>query len=559
MGNAILTPVTLWRDFDDNLPLEEEMIFEMREESVIKRQIFFSGRQTQTGRVRIYAEFYTPQEETYPAVMILFEAGKPFDRDFVRRFTAKGYGVLCVDYCGDRGTQEPCTVYPSDVDYANFIRADRHMTHVDTDASETSWYEWAAVARYAYKYLTTRAEVTKIGAIGLRTGGEILFKVAPYVPLCCMISVCAAGWLAYGDMERFGEVHSRAFDDERHRFIAGIDSQSYAPYIKCPVLLLSAINDRKYNYERVYDTFRQIGQDVEKAILFSAHGNGLIGSHSFADIELFLHKYLTGRSVFISKPIDVSIGEDENGNLVAKGVFDEEGEIREFGIFYTEKVTGSRARDWTRVLGKREDLKENVGRVPLNLYKGCKRALVYAFVNYSNNFSVTSKILDFTVDKDYPNTRLASRVIYTNADGRNGFTGYCVGAKSVADCFHAENETGVRLLPGYGGIEGVTSDYGMITYRVGEHGYEAPPSASFGFDAWCAEKSTLRVTFFRSESDKGYTCEVHIEGGGKWKNILLDPGDFKQEGGPGLADFDGVHSVMFASEEQVLINNVLWF
>ncbi len=559
MSYSFLTPITLWKDFDDTLPLDDEMIFEVREENVIKRQVCFSGRQTKEGRVRIYSEFYAPEEETFPAVMILFEAGKPFDRDFVRRFTDKGYGVLCVDYCGDKGTQEPCTVYPSDVDYGNFLRADRHMTHVDTDASETSWYEWAAVARYAYRYLSSRAEVTKIGAVGLRTGGEILFKVVPFVPLSCFISVCAAGWLAYGDMERFGDVSSHAFDDERHRFIAGIDSQSYAPYIKCPVLLLSAINDRKYNYERVYDTFHQIDPETEKAILFSAHGNGLIGSHSHLDIELFLDKYLKGRSVFISKPIDVSFAEDGNGNLIAKGIFDEEGEIKDFGIFYTEKVSGSRARDWTRVLGKREDLKENIGSVPLNLYKGCRNALMYAFVNYSNNFSVTSKILELNLDKEYANTRLASRVIYTNADKRNGFTGYCLGAKSVADCFHAENETDVRLLPGYGGIEGITSDFGMICYRVGEEGYEAPPSAIFGFDAWSEEKSTLRVTFFRGENEKGYTSEVHIEGGGKWKKILLDADDFKQEGGPSLEDFTGVHSVMFVSEEQVLINNVIWF
>ncbi len=559
MANSILTPVTLWREFNEDLPLEEEMIFEMREENVIKRQVYFSGRQTREGRVRIYAEFYSLEAESFPAVMILFEAGKPFDRDFVRRFTDRGYGVLCVDYCGDKGTREPCTVYPPDVDYGNYIRADRHMTHVDSEANETSWYEWAAVARYAYRYLSTRPNVTSVGAVGLRTGGEVLFKVVPYIDVACFVSVCAAGWLAYGDMERFGEIQARAFDDERHRFIAGIDSQSYAPYIKCPVLLLSAINDRKYNYERVYDTFHQIGPCAEKAILFSAHGNGLMGTHAFADIELFLHKYLKGRSVFISKPIDISIGEEEDGTLVAKGIFDEEGEISEFGIFYTEKVSGSRARDWTRVLGKKEDLKENVGTVPLTLYKGCKRALVYAFVNYSNNFSVTSKILDFAVEKEYPNTRLASRVIYTSADGRNGFTGYCPSAVAVADCFHAENETGVRVLPGYGGINGLTSDFGMISYRVGEQGFEAPPAASFGFDAWCQEKSSLRVTFFRGESDKGYTCEVHIEGGGKWKNILLDADEFKQEGGSGLEDFNGVLSVMFESEEPVLINNVLWF
>ncbi len=558
LGNTILTPVTLWKDFEDSLPLEEKFFDETKTSAGSVRAVRFLGRQTECGRVDIYAEYYTPKEKQFPVVMLLFEAGLPFDRDFIARIADKGYGVLCVDYSGDMGRGAPCTVYPEDVDYANYLRSGSHLLSAEPTARETSWYEWAAVARYAAKFLMGREEVTSFGVMGLRTGGEILFKVAPYIPAACLISVCAAGWLAYQDIDRFGGAETRAFDAERHRFIAGVDSQSYAPFLKCPVLLLSAINDRKYNYDRVYDTFRQIPA-AEKAILFSAHGNGLIGSHSMYDIDLFLQKYLKRQTVFIPKPIEVAVSEDEGGNLVAQVTFDGGQEIKEFGVFYTEKVMGSGARDWVRVLGNGKDLSGNKGTVPISLYKGCRRALVYAFVNYANNFSVTSNILDFTVSKEYTNTRPKTRVIYTNADGRNVFTSFGLRSESVADCFHSDRTAGVHLARGYGGILGVTSDVGMISYRVGEDGYEPPAGAAFRFDAWCAERGSVKVTFFKSEeTQKGYSCEVRVEGGGKWKDILLDAMDFKQEGGAPLTDFAGVVSVLFECKGEVLINNVLW-
>ena len=555
---TILTPVTLWKDFNCDLPLNEEIISEKKEGGAVFREVYFYGRQTAKARVKIYAEYAFPEGvEEFPAVMILFEAGFPFDEIYVRRFLSHGYGVLCVDYCGENASGK-YTEYPKDVDYANFIRAGGHVEYAEPTAKETSWYEWAGVARYAARYLAEKKEVTAAGAIGLRTGGEVLFKIAPYAPISCMISVCAAGWLAYRGTDKFSN-KQLVFNEERHRFIAGIDSQSYAPYVKCPVLLISAINDDKYDFDRVYDTFRQINPEEKKAILFSAHGNGLVGARSQQNLDLFLDKYLRGRTVFISDPISLSVEEDDAGRLVVKGTYDPNGEIKEYGIFYTEKITDSKARDWTRVLGRAEDLNGNVGTIPLNVYSGSKKALVYTFVNYSNNFSMTSKILEVNLDKQYANSRPVSRVIYTSDDGRNGFVGYRRRTRSIADCFMEGTLSEVKLLPGYGGIMGITAPSGIISYRVGEPRYEPPEGVAFFFNAYCKADATLTVTFNKdsSESD-GFSAAVRVEGGGKWKSVLLNAEDFKSETGMSLTGFSGVVSVLFTSEEEVLVNNVIW-
>ena len=558
MANTFLTPVTLWKDFDDTLPLEVMTLSERNEDGIIQRDIRFLGRRAGVRRVNIYAKYVFPEKAgRFPAIMVFFEAGNPFDEVFVKRFVRRGYGVLCVDYCGDNGT-DLHTVYPPAVDYANYVRAGTHLNKAEPTARETSWYEWAGVARYAAKFLATREEVTKYGAIGLRTGGEIIFKIAPYVKLGCMISVCAAGWLAYRGREKFtGE--KQVFDEEHHRFIAGLDSQSYAPYINCPVLLLSAVNDTKHDYDRVYDTFQQLNPAIQKSFLYSSHGNGLIGSHSIADIDLFLDKYLKDMSVFVSDTVDLAVEENDCGDLVAKVTFDKDAELKECGIFFTEQISGAHARDWTRVLGSLNEVKDNSVVIPLSIYEKSSRALVYAFANYSNNFSVTSKIQEVVITKPYRNACLKSRIIYSaERDSLNGVSGFRRRARSIASCFADSTGVDAKLLPGYGGLLGATAEAGLVSYRVNEPRYAAPDGASLRLDAYCKEDAHLKVIFyFDGNEEKAFATEVWLEGGGKWKSFCFDASDFKSQTGEHIENFRNAVSLVFIGDKEVLINNIL--
>lgn len=559
MSNTILTPITLWRDFDESLPLNEEIISETESDGVVYKELYLLGRQTDYGRVKIYAKYYTPTDaETYPAVMVLFEAGFPADYTFVHHLIDCGYAVLCVDYCGDMGEGRH-TIYPRDIDYANFIRAGRAMHYADNTAKETSWYEWAAVARYAVRYLKEKKEVTQTGAIGLRTGGEILWKIAPYASLSCMISVCAAGWLAFRDIEKFSDGKKIVFDEERHRFIAGIDSQSYAPHVKCPVLLLSAINDKKSNYDRVYDTFQQINPEVEKAFLYSAHGNGLIGSHSIANIDLFLDKYLKRRSVYLSKPVKSSVFADEENNLKVKIEYDTAGEPEDYGVFYTEKLSSYMARSWTCILGKAKDLRGDFVTLPLDIFIGSEKALIYTFVRYSNGFSVTSKIQEISLNHPYKNSCMKSRILYSAEQGIEGFSVFRKRAEAIADCFTDSLHNKAELGYGFGGIPGISCKIGLVSYRVSEPRFEPPYGAAFKFDAYSATDTTLNVIFYTDmEEEEEYSCTFHVSGSGKWKKFVCESNDFKSKTGNALSDFSSAVSVVFLSEDDVLLNHILW-
>ena len=57
----IITPTALWSDFNDSLPLKESKVNEMIYDGIIYSEVYFSGRETESGRVRIYGLYARPQ------------------------------------------------------------------------------------------------------------------------------------------------------------------------------------------------------------------------------------------------------------------------------------------------------------------------------------------------------------------------------------------------------------------------------------------------------------------------------------------------------------------
>ena len=200
-----------------------------------------------------------------------------------------------------------------------------------------------------------------------------------------------------------------------------------------------------------------------------------------------------------------------------------------------------------------------MGTFPLSLYEKSSRALVNAFANYSNNFSVTSKIQEVIVKKPYKNVCFRSRIIYSSErDGLNGISGFRRRARSIADCFADGKGVDAKLLPGYGGIMGATAEAGLVSYRVNEPRYAAPDGASLRLDAYCREDATLKVTFYlttarktasaRKSALRGRKVEEHSSGCGG-----LQVGDGRSYGELFRSALSGL-----CRSAEVLVNNVLW-
>ncbi len=250
--STILTPVSIWNNFDASLDVNAEVKSAAILQGVRIEKVNFLGRETGFGRIKIAAAFACdPQTPSAGTVLILPDSADTIDEGLLKFIVKRGYSALMVDY---RGKWEDCafyTEYPDCIDYANAAKCGRRKDFVDDSADKTSWYEWTGVGLYARKYIIERTGSDNIAVLGLRDGGEIAWKLGVAERFSCIVPVCAAGWKAYTGINKYlgGELQ---LDDERYRFIGGIDSQAYAQHVKCPVLMLCSTNDNRFDYDRAY-------------------------------------------------------------------------------------------------------------------------------------------------------------------------------------------------------------------------------------------------------------------------------------------------------------------
>ena len=560
MANKILTPITLWSDFDDSLPIQCTVLEEREEEGILLRKLRYFGRDVGGVRVNIFAVYCAPSgEAAAPALLILPDAKQTADAAFALRFAKKGYAVLMPDYRGEWDGCDEYTIYPEAISYANYRSAGRRLEFADDTAKETSWYEWIAVARYSFLYLRSLSADCKIGLIGIKAGGDVAWQLAATCEgLACAIPICAGGWRAYRGIYKFGESTELKMDDERYRFLAGVESQSYAQYVKCPVLMLCSTNDEGFDADRAFDTYARINPEMDKTFYFAARYNGHIGNTGLNDLDLFIDKYLKGREVFIPAPVEIGVEEDE-GELVARIKFDHNGEVKYCDVYMAEDNLDSSTRDWTKCVLKRED-GDDEQIFSLNAYEKASRVFVFAKAKYSCGFAVSSKIAVKRLDKTYSNSQKKSRILYSSTKGTDSFTIDRFDKNVLADCFLNISEPPVRLLEGPLGIKGIYSSYGLKLFRINDARFCPNENGLLKFDIYSPQPALLQIEVgvVQNGSPVRYSCNLRIPGGECWADHLLSAKDFKNEVNKPLAGLDGVRYITFYSADIFCINNLLW-
>ncbi|MDE7087254.1 MAG: hypothetical protein K2O67_03575, partial [Clostridia bacterium] len=309
----ILTPISLWKNFNDTLEVMPVTLGERVDDGIKFEYVNFSGRDTGMGRVTVYGVLAVKENNpSRECVLILRDSLEEIDENLLAYFVKSGYSALCVDYGGERDGIDRYTQYPANVKYANAVQCGRYKDFVDFSAAQTCWYEWVAVGIYARKYLSEKLDTENIGLVGFRDGGEIAWKLAYAAQFSCAVTVSACGWKAYKGLAKFHNKEPE-FDDERYRFSAGIDSQAYAPYVKCPMLILCTTNDPEFDCDRAYDTFSRINSEYSRqsSISFSVNCGGNIDYRSTNDLFMFLDSYVKDRHVFMPRPADIEVCADE--------------------------------------------------------------------------------------------------------------------------------------------------------------------------------------------------------------------------------------------------------
>jgi hypothetical protein len=428
---------------------------------------------------------------------------------------------------------------------------------VDESADKTSWYEWVAVGIYARKYILQKLNVANVGVVGIRDGGEVVWKLACATQFSCAVAICACGWKAYKGFSKFG-AKEPVLDEERYRFIAGIDSQSYAPYVKCPVLMLCSTNDREFDYDRAFDTFSRINPDhsANSVISYSIKNNSCIGVKSTTDMFMFLNSFVKQRHVFIPSPAELTICVDEDDNLVAKATFDDRGIVEKYGLYMAEDCKDSALRDWVDAPYK-GNLSDTEHEFYLNAYEHTSMLFAICYVTYSNCFTVWSKIAVKKISGQFRNSQPRSKVLYCSKNGNEGFKIADYKSHSVGGVFFLSSDLSPKVVEKDKKLVGLYSSCGLATYRLNYPKYAPDKDSILHFDICTDEDAVVVLTMTNNASGEVFSVKVNTVGK-VWQSVLLESKLFKNSNGTSLSAFAEGYILSLTCKAQYAVNNVLW-
>ena len=190
----------------------------------------------------------------------------------------------------------------------------------------------------------------------------------------------------------------------------------------------------------------------------------------------------------------------------------------------------------------------------------CRTPSIYASAKYFNDFRIASKIISKKVPGD--NKIPKNKLLY----GGKRLDSFCVADNkgySIGEIF-LEREALPKKEVGYGGIEGAYSVGGIKTYKISSPTYLPDEGSLLKFDVSTAEGVTLIVTVDVATSGnfEKYKCRIPVKAGGKWKRIVLNAIDFKNDlEGKNLKSFLYGKALSFESEreeDKFAITNIIW-
>lgn len=550
----LYTPTTLYADFQPMLPLRDSIVSDEKIGDVVYNEVYFNGRETGDGRVLIYGIYaYHADGKKHNAILIIPDYRSSIDVNIINLYVHLGYDVLMFDYKG-LCDGENYTHYPSCIKYAN-VSENADIDLVPANAKETCWYEWCCVASYAVSFLRSRLETNKIGVLGIKSGADIMWHLASMDSrITCAVALFGAGWRAYNGLNKYQSDVEFEINDERIRFIAGIDSHAYAPYCKCPIAYFSSTNCSQYDADRAHDTIRRVNDKVDSFFCLSPRMSDAVNVNCMRNIELFFAIYLNGQR--IHKLAEPTVNIDISGESVRIKV-DTDADIKSKNveIYVCENQFVPAKRNWVNLhnIVKHSETSYSADYALVN---GGEMIFALAVVEYRNGITVSSPI----TQKKCPKTAvIKTNLIYSSVQGIGDFTHGVIKSELISEAMYYKRVP-IEVTKGPMGINGITSKSGLVTYKVNEKCVDIKPDSIFVLDIYSNEKIVFTISLYTGCGEKDetvYTMSEDIPKGEVWQKVMLGIKDLKTKDGMVVDDCSKIDKICFSADGFFAINNVL--
>ncbi len=562
MFEKILTPTTLWKNFELPDEVGANIIEEQNIDGTLFSKLTIEGRTVKDGKVSIYAELMRDaSKEKCPAILLVEDFCISNSQKLAKDLVAKGYAVLTVDLAGYVEDKEHYTEYPQSISYANYENSKDDIYSIKKDAKATCWYEWCAVLKYAVKYLKGLSYVAKVGAFGVSTVATALWQlIGSDQTLDASVIALNSGWIGYKYIYKFGGMVEPQFTSQMCQFIAGIDSQSYAMHINTPTLLLSATNDNLFDVDRAQDTMSKIPEQTYNMMHLSVNTDR-INNSAYNNALLFFDKFLCEAKIDMPKQSEIKCDLD-NGSVVIDVQTDTEctAKIDKVEVYVAEEMINPTLRSWQKIdVIKGQD---GVYTSKYTPYKDAEIIFVFATVEYKNGLKLSTNLISKRFSAEQVGSSFKNNILYSSRQANSqSIFAPATPSSLVAKNIDTINRGIVREKKGPMGITGVTCSGGLLTFALSSKKYQPKNDSMLMLDAYMKEKSTLTVKlisdYFGNRIE--YFVKINLLGGDVWHNTKIEMNKFKTKEGMVLKDYSKINALELSVDKgEYLINNILW-
>ncbi|WP_158560713.1 alpha/beta hydrolase family protein [Paenibacillus contaminans] len=560
----MLSPEQVWEGYDPRAePLEIELLKQWTESGISFKEMYFTGKAAGSTKTRIYAVYSAPEGgKLLPGILHVHGGGQTANLDILRYWNERGYAALSFNWGGRRPDGQPYTLWGEELAHANQMESavgDRMMaTFPNVRAS--SWYEWAVAGRRALTLLEAQPEVDpgKLGAFGVSMGGTLLWTLAATdTRIHASCAIYGLGWHTFKEEFRLATgVQPDYSDDDVRIWRAGMEPEVYAPFIRTPMLFVSASNDFYGKMDRAFDILSALPERTPRSAAFTPGFNHYVHSEQAENVAIWMDTWLKGGERWPRMP-EVSIRHDAAEGNVELVIRPDPGctqPVTRVEAYCSLGNPHAVSRHWRPLvpteLGSewRASLQDAAG------YGGT----VYAYANvfYASGICLSSKLLTTSQEADRAGIGTGAANEDTDAvegndlsgadefgcssirrsgliyDGRDGLDGWVTNSPNADPFPHRYSP--ITAAVSEDGVKGFRPApmLSPLTYRLGDPAYRGRTGEMLRFQLLSRKAADFTVIVqqlhFPSHS-RNYECSVSIDGRGEWQIFSLTPESFRHE------------------------------
>lgn len=559
MAGEILTPNLLWNSLVIEQVPEAQTIGEYKEGDVSLSRLRVDGRVVSDGQVKIYCVLArNVKKKKQPTLFILQKFTDGADETLAMELAKKGFCAFVVNLGGNDGVNNNYTLYPNSLSFANFKQTHIDMDTVTDDVKNTCWFEWGVTARYALKYLKSLPFVGALGGLGIYDSATVLWNMTVTNEFDAYAFILNAGWRAYKGNYKFTGTVDEEFSDDKIKYIAGIEPQSYASHVKAPTIISLATNSPDFDFERAHDTFARINPETYATINYTVGGIDCVDDVAFQNVLTFFEKTLVSKKTN-ELPEDASIKcEIENGVAIVSVSACEEN-LKSICIYASEETFDPAMRQWQKVTKH----KKTGGKYIFKYLPFNQSGAVFFFAEcvYKNGFVISSDVVAKKFAPNEVNFSHPSKILYSSREENAISAFYPAGANN-------KKPSGLLIKKGACVIEkkgpmditGVTCESGLVSFKMGMKKFRPQDDGILLLDAHMTHGGmlTIKLVSNRNMEKIEYTTRAKVASGDIWNNLKFPINVFKSPEGRSISSMEKIDSIEISADNEYLINNALW-